>query len=66
MRLLRIPALFVVCLWLYAENGDDEFQPLAPAAPPLRSGQSYSWEQFREALLEPARQKLSFDDSPQP
>ena len=63
-RLLRIPALYLMALWLYSGSGDDLYQPLPPAPASLRAGQPYSWSGFREALLQQARERLEFDDSP--
>lgn len=65
MRLLRIPALYVLAMWLHAEDeGEDAFVPLAPAPDPLESGHEYTWGELRERLLPAARQRLEFDDRP--
>ncbi len=66
MRLLRIPALYVLALWLHAEDqGEDVFIPLSPAPDSLDPGNEYTWGEFRERLLPAAQQKLEFDDTPQ-
>jgi hypothetical protein len=64
VRLLRIPALYLMALWLHSDDQDDRYQPLPPAPTPLRAGESYSWSELREALLQQARDRLEFDDSP--
>jgi hypothetical protein len=65
VRLLRIPALYMMALWLHSDDQDDRYQPLPPAPPPLRADESYSWSEFRQALLQQAQDRLEFDDSPQ-
>jgi hypothetical protein len=66
IRLLKVPALYVVALWLKDLNGDrDLVIPLAPAPPYLVPGRAYVHTDFLKLLIEPARQRLGFDDSPQ-
>ncbi len=66
IRLLKVPALYVVTLWLKDLNGDrDLVVPLDPAPPYLEPGRIYTETEFLETLAEPARQRLEFDDSPQ-
>jgi hypothetical protein len=66
IRLLKVPALYVVALWLKDLNGDrDLVVPLAPAPPYLVPGRAYAHTDFLGLLVEPARQRLQFDDSPQ-
>jgi len=65
VRPLRIPALYLMTLWLHSDDQDDRYQPLPPAPPPLQAGESYTWSELREALLQQARDRLEFDDSPQ-
>jgi hypothetical protein len=63
VRLLRIPALYVMALWL--KNQQDETDvviPLDPAPAPLEAGRKYSPAEVLSALLEPARARLAFDD----
>jgi|SRR5215469_9982934 len=64
-RLLRIPALFVMAIWAHGKNtGEDMLRPIAPAPSFLDVNKTYTWPQFREALATPAREKLSFGNSP--
>jgi hypothetical protein len=66
IRLLKVPALYVVALWLKDLEGDrDLVIPLDPAPPYLEPGRAYTEAEFLEILGEPARQRLQFDDSPQ-
>ena len=54
-RLLQIPALYVVALWLHepASTGD-VFIPLRPVNPALEPGRRYSRDQLQAALLQAA------------
>lgn len=63
LRLLRIPALYVVALWLHGGDGD-VVVPLAPAPPALEAGARYSGAVFTERLQDPAREQLEFDSTP--
>jgi hypothetical protein len=67
LRLLRIPALYLVALWLKDRNGtEDRLVPLAPSQPPLTAGRIYPVAEV-EKLLEPqAADRLKFDDRPKP
>jgi hypothetical protein len=49
LRLLRIPALYTVAVWLTAE-GDDLLIPADPAPEPLVANQPYTEASFVEAL----------------
>jgi hypothetical protein len=42
VRLLRFSALYLVALWLSAEDGRNLLYPLAPSPPPLDAGQQYT------------------------
>ena len=65
-RMLKIPALYVVALWLKDLRADDDlFVPLDPAPAFLETGRAYREGEFLDALEGPARQRLEFDDSPQ-
>lgn len=51
-RLLQIPALFVVALWLKAQDPDkDVFVPLAPAPPSLTVGRHYTKDDLEAELV---------------
>jgi hypothetical protein len=65
-RLLRIPALYVMALWLHdSKAGKDRVQVLAPAPEFLSTETIYSLDEFMALVREPARARLAFDDSPQ-
>jgi len=64
-RLLRIPALYVLALWLRDTEGDaDIILPLAPAPAELDTSRTYTPEEFTRTLQESARRQLEFDTSP--
>jgi hypothetical protein len=66
IRLLKVPALYVVALWLKDLNSDSDLVvPLSPTPPYLVPGRTYAHTDFLELLVKPARQRLQFDDSPQ-
>jgi len=49
LRLLRIPALYTVAVWL-AASGEDVLIPAEPAPPPLVAKQAYAEAAFTDAL----------------
>jgi hypothetical protein len=60
LRLLRIPALYVVALWLKEDSGTvDLIIPVAPAPPQLRAESVYIPADFFAALEQPARDVLA-------
>lgn len=64
-RLLKIPALYTVALWLRSPDGaDDLVVPVGDAHPALESGRAYRADAFVEALIGPAREQRAFDTSP--
>jgi hypothetical protein len=64
-RLLRIPALFVMAVWIHNKTtGEDMLRPIAPTPNFLNANTTYTWPQFLEALEGPARGRLSSDDRP--
>ena len=66
VRMVRIPALYVVALWLEDLDGDaDLVLPLAPAPVFLDTGRLYGEREFLDVLAGPARERLAFDDTPQ-
>lgn len=67
IRLLRIPALYVMALWLKNEQGGtDVLIPLDPTPAPLEAGRKYAPAELLSALAEPARARLAFDDEDEP
>jgi hypothetical protein len=63
VRVLRIPALYFMALWLKDERGSsDVVIPLAPAPAPLEPGQPYTPEDVLSQLAPSARQRLQVDD----
>jgi hypothetical protein len=63
VRMLRIPALYVMALWLKDEQGDkDVLIPLDPAPSPLEAGRRYPPEEMLDELAPLARERLPFDD----
>lgn len=58
LRLLRVPALYVMALWLKDLRGhDDLLLPMAPAPAPLEATHTYTAEEFTELLAVPAQQR---------
>src|SRR6266550_29835 len=56
-RFLRVPALYVVALWLKERNsGDDLLVPLEPAPPNLTPGRIYTGSEFMQELQTQASQ----------
>jgi hypothetical protein len=64
LRLLRLPALYFVGIWLKREGrgGDDVVIPLEPAPAGFVAGRSYAPGELLELLAERARIRLAFDD----
>ncbi len=66
LRVLRIPALYVVALWLKDDSGEDDlFVPMEPTHHALVPGQTYSREELDAILSVAAKERLGFDDSPE-
>ena len=66
VRMARVPALYVMALWLEDLDGDEDLVlPLAPAPAFLDTQRLYSEQEFLDALAGPARERLAFDDTPQ-
>jgi hypothetical protein len=63
IRVLRIPALYFMGLWLKNDRGGaDVVIPLDPAPAPLEAGRKYSPVEALSALAERARGRLAFND----
>jgi hypothetical protein len=67
-RLLKIPGVYLVALWLHAEDdgGDDVFVVLAPAPYSLRAGEAYRWADLQRVLVSHARTRIAFDEQKPP
>lgn len=58
LRLLKVPALYIVAMWLVSER--QLIVPLAPAPSYLEAGRAYSPDEFLDAITQPARDVLGF------
>lgn len=66
LAFLRIPALYVMALWLRSENPENDiFIPLAPTHQDLEPGKEYSREAFL-SIMEKAAQETSAKEEPVP
>src|SRR3954454_18174563 len=66
-RLLKIPGIYLVALWLRPEEGgDDIFVVLPPAPFDLKPNEPYRWAALQKLLAPQARARLEFDDRPKP
>ena len=59
LRLLRIPAVYVVALWVHGDDGSDVLIPVAPAPPPLAANDPVSEAAFIAALRPLAEQVIA-------
>ena len=67
VRVLRIPALYLMALWLKNEQGGaDVLIPLEPTPAPLEAGRKYAPLEISSPLAEAARARLAFDDKDEP
>ena len=56
LRLLQVPALYVLALWHATDGGDDDtVTPLDPAPAPFEAGRAYPASEFERMLVESAR-----------
>ncbi len=63
MRLLRVPALFIMAVWTHEKSGkDDRLVPIQPAPTYLSAGKTYSWTEFLSAVRSYAEARLKADD----
>ncbi|HET6998209.1 MAG TPA: hypothetical protein VFI03_06430 [Solirubrobacterales bacterium] len=59
LRLLRIPALYVMALWLHdGDGGEDLFSPLAPVPEGLDEHKRYTWAELTDILRPQAARLL--------
>ncbi len=64
-RVIRIPALYVMALWLKDLDGDDDVViPMAPAPPFLEANRPYTEREFLKALAGPAKARRQFSNEP--
>lgn len=61
-RLLKIPSLYIIALWLYGQNSEDIIIPLPPTRPELKAYDSYTEEAFTTAIREAANRRLEFQE----
>jgi hypothetical protein len=62
---IRIPALYVMAVWLRDEKGmDDVIIPMPPTHSLLEPWKHYTKSEFGDILSQAARDRGSFDDSP--
>jgi hypothetical protein len=61
LRLLSVPSLYLVALWLHGAH--DLLVPLAPAPGGLEPERAYTEEQMFPALLELIQRRTSLDES---
>jgi hypothetical protein len=63
VRMLRIPALYLMALWLHErDGGNDILVPVEPAPAPLEPGRYYPADEFLAELAAMARQRLGGRD----
>jgi hypothetical protein len=63
LRLLRVPALYLMALWLKDEDGDgDRVIPLDPAPEPLEPGRHYRPDELIGELARMAEARMEFDE----
>lgn len=58
-RLLRVPALKLLAVWLHAVGTDDLFVPVVPTAVDAAPGELYDADNFRSRLRQAASRTLS-------
>lgn len=58
LRLLRVPALYLVALWRHASAGDDLFMPLDPAPAPFEARRAYTDSDFAKLTAGLARDAI--------
>jgi len=65
-RVIRIPALYVMALWLKDLDGDDDVVvPMAPAPPFLEANRPYTEREFLRAVAGPAKARQQFSNAPE-
>ncbi|HSD02067.1 MAG TPA: hypothetical protein VLB81_06865 [Gaiellales bacterium] len=65
-RVIRIPALYVMALWLKNLDGDEDVVvPMAPAPAYLEANRPYTEQEFLRALAGPAKERAKFSNAPE-
>jgi hypothetical protein len=65
LRLLKVPSVYVIALWLHAvDGGGDLFVPIGDTPPEVDSGRAYGGDELLLSLGEQARRQLEFDSTP--
>jgi hypothetical protein len=65
-RVIRVPALYVMALWLKDLEGDrDVIVPMAPSPPFLEANRPYTEREFLKALAGPAKARAGFSNAPE-
>lgn len=63
VRVLRVPALYFMALWLSGDSGEPDLViPMDPAPEPFSPGERVSPDELMAHLAELARRRLEFDD----
>ena len=62
VAVLRVPALYLLAVWLHGEDGD-QLIPVPPCPQPLKPGERYPAERALAALVEAARSVAKVDDA---
>jgi hypothetical protein len=67
LRMLRVPGIYLMALWLKDRQGqDDIFVPLSPAPAGLEAGARYSWDDLQAQLKEPATRVIADERKQRP
>jgi hypothetical protein len=66
LRVLRIPALYVLAVWLKNDDaaGEDILFPVSPAPAGIHADRAYPPGELLDELRQPARERLGADDLP--
>ena len=62
VAVLRVPALYLLAVWLHGDEGD-QLIPVPPCPPSLKPGERYPAERAFAALMEAARSVSKTDDA---
>jgi hypothetical protein len=62
LAVLRVPALYLLALWLKDESGE-RILPIPPSPPPLKAGEPYPANRALESLRQAAKLVMEGDDA---